>query len=127
MVTPHPALAALDDPRCGLVLSTTHVTVLRQDDSDVDPYEAVDVDEPRVSVPAHISAPSGDDVAVGGAKEVVTAVAYLPTSVALEAGDRLYDQHSGETYSVVWHRHRRGLGLDHLHVGLRAVKGGANG
>lgn len=109
------------------MLSTTHVTVVRQDDEDVDPYEVVQTDEPRVSVPAHISAPSGDDVAVGGAKEVVTAVAYLPTSITLEAGDQLYDQQTGESYSVVWHRKRRGLGLDHLHVGLRAVKGGANG
>jgi hypothetical protein len=110
------------------MLSTTNLMIVRQDAcGDIDPYEPVEVEEKRIPIPGHISAPSGNDVAVGGLKEVVSAVAYLPSSVVLEPGDQLYEPNSGETYSIVWSRHRRGLGLDHLHVGLQVVKGGANG
>lgn len=108
-----------------MLIATTTVTVVRT--ASGDPYETGSTSNAYSALPAHISAPSGSDRVVGGDQEVVSAVAYLPVGTALERTDRITDVATGITYAVVWSRARAGLGLDHVHVGLRAVEGASNG
>ncbi len=108
-----------------MLLTTTTVTVTRI--ATGDPYEDATTSTPYAGLRAHVSAPSGADAAVGGDSEVVTAVAYLPDGTTIERTDRITDDSTGETYAVVWSRKREGVGLDHVHVGLRGVKGASNG
>lgn len=72
-----------------------------------------------------ITAPAGSDDVVGGHKEIVDAVMLAPAAPVVEHTDFVTDDDTAEQYRVVWIRRRRGLGLDHQVVGLRAVKGGA--
>jgi hypothetical protein len=110
-----------------MLIPTTTVTVITLDTSGpVDPYEDTGVEETHTVMPAHISAPGGVDAPVGGDKEVVTAVAFLPGHAVVTTTDRVSDNLTGDTYAVVWTRRRRGLGLDHVEAGLRSVKGGAS-
>lgn len=69
--------------------------------------------------------PSGSDLVVGGQKEVVDAKMIAPASPTIQHTDLVVEPSSGDTYRIVWVRRRRGLGLDHQVVGLRAVTGGA--
>lgn len=108
-----------------MLVATTTVTVRRT--ATGDPYEDASTSTPYSALAAHVSAPSGADVATGGDKEVVTATAYLPAGTTLQRSDRITDDATGITYAIVWSRARRGLGLDHVHVGLRATTGAANG
>lgn len=111
-----------------MLVPTTTVTVTSLDVSTpADPYEDTGVDETYVTLRAHLSAPGGIDAPVGGDKEVVSAVAFLPGHAVVCSTDRITDHLTGDTYAVVWTRRRRGLGLDHVEVGLRSVKGGASG
>jgi len=109
-----------------LPLATTTVTIRRPEGGD-DPYEA---DRGSLVVRgrrAHIGSPHGSETIVGGSKEVVDAVLRLDPSPCLTHRDLVTDDGTGECWSVVWVRQRQGLGLDHQAVGLRAVKGGADG
>lgn len=108
-----------------MILATTTVVVTTIT-GDADPYESASAVDSE-AMPAHISAPSGTDLAVGGDKEVIDATGYLPADATVLRGDRITDQGSGVAYAVVWRLHRRGLGLDHLTVGLRTVGGAASG
>lgn len=103
---------------------TTTVTIA--DPASGDPYEDSAVTT-RTGIPAHVSAPTGTDESVGGDKEIVDAEAYLPAGTAVARTSRLTDDATAITYAATWVRARRGLGLDHVHVGLRAVRGGSNG
>jgi len=109
-----------------VVIGTTTVTITGQA-ADVDPDEAATVVTVASGVRAHLSSPTGIDVAVGGDKEVVDMVAYLPAGTTVEPSDRLVDDTTGITYSIVWTRARHGLGLAHVACGVRGVRGGANG
>ena len=102
---------------------TTTVTI--HDIATGDPYES-SATTTRTGIPAHVSAPGGADEVVGGDKEVVNAEAYLPAGTTLDRTSRLTDDATGVTYAVTWVRARRGLGLDHVHAGLRSVRGGAS-
>lgn len=108
-----------------MVLSTTVVTITGVA-ADVDPYETATVVTVAENVRAHLSSPTGDDLAVGGDKEVISAVCYLPAGTAVEPSHRIADA-SGLTHEVVWVRERTGLGLDHVACGIRSVRGGADG
>ena len=108
-----------------MVLSTTTVTITGQA-ADVDPYEAATVVTIAENVRAHLSSPTGDDLAVAGDKEVITAVCYLPDGTAVLPSHRLTDR-SGIVHDVVWVRERVGLGLGHVAAGIRSVRGGASG
>jgi hypothetical protein len=103
---------------------TTTVTIT--DIATGDPYED-SATTTRTAIPAHVSAPSGTDESVGGDKEIVDAEAYLPAGTAVASTSRVTDTATAITYAVTWVRARRGLGLDHVHLGLRAVRGGSNG
>ncbi len=107
------------------MIFTTRIDVLRPDGSG-DPYEPAGA-PPTVYAdqPAHIGSPTGDDVAVGGDKELVTAVLLAPVRLDLQHVDLIVDRRTGERYRVVWTRRRTGLGLSHARAGLAAVKGGA--
>lgn len=107
-----------------MLIATTTATVTRSVGTG-DPYEAATTSTPYVGVRAHFSAPSGDDVAVGGDKEVIQATCYLPAGTVIQRSDIVTDDATGADYAVVWSRKRVGLGLDHVVVGLRAVNGGA--
>jgi hypothetical protein len=109
-----------------VLIVTTTVTLTRPA-ADGDPYEAPTLTTTAAGVPAHISSPSGDDLKVGGDKEVITAVAYLPAGTDVVRTDRITDDNQGTAWEVSWLQARRGLGLDHVQVGLRVVSGGANG
>lgn len=74
-----------------------------------------------------IVAPSGSDVVAGGQKEIVDAVLLVDPDVTIEHTDLVTDEDTSDAYRVVWVRRRRGLGLDHLVVGMRAVTGAASG
>lgn len=106
------------------VIWTTTVTVA--DPIAGDPYED-SLTTTRTGIPAHVSAPSGTDESVGGDKEIVDAEGYLPAGACVTRASRITDDATAITYAVTWVRARRGLGLDHVHVGLRAVQGGSNG
>jgi hypothetical protein len=109
-----------------MLVTTDSVTIERTAGTG-DPYESATVTTIATATPARISAPSGDDLVVGGAKEVVDAVLYLDPAPVLAFGDIVVDEATDERYRVAWVRQRRGLGLDHQHAGLTAVKGGAVG
>ena len=109
-----------------MIIDTTTVTIVRPDASG-DPYEAATTITVATGVRAHISAPSGNDLAIGGDKEVISAVAYLPAGTTVTRADQITDDQTGDTYTVAWSHARRGLGLDHVQLGLRAVEGAANG
>lgn len=110
-----------------LTVPTTTVTITRAN-GDGDPYE-----EPAtpatiaVALPAHISGPSGADLRVGGAQEIIDAVLLIDVAPALERADLVADDLTGASYRTTWSVRRTGLGLDHQKAGLVAVKGGANG
>lgn len=107
-----------------MIVATTTATIVRPVGTG-DPYEAATTTTVASGLRAHFSAPSGEDRAVGGDKELISATAYLPAGVAVQRLDRITDDNEGSTYAVVWSRARQGLGLDHVVVGLRAVNGGA--
>lgn len=109
-----------------VLIPTTTISV-RRGVGVVDPYEAAAETVVSSGVAAHISAPSGSDQAVGGDKELVTAVALLPPGIDIVYSDDLVDERTNERYFVAWIRSRAGLGLDHVKAGLRQVKGGASG
>lgn len=110
----------------GVLIPTTTISV-RRGVGIVDPYEAAAETVVSTGVAAHISSPGGFDQAVGGDKELVTAVALLPDGTDIVYSDELVDERTGERYFVAWVRSRAGVGLDHVKAGLRAVKGGASG
>ena len=109
-----------------VLIPTTTVRIVRPDGV-VDPYEPNTETNVASGVPAHLSAPGGTDIAIGGDKEVVTAVALLPAGTDVARYDDIVDERTSERYFVAWTRARFGLGLNHVKVGLRAVKGGASG
>jgi hypothetical protein len=106
-------------------LSTTSVRIDRPT-SGGDPYDTATLSVVVAATPAHISAPSGRETQTGGQQETVDAV-LLCAVADLSHYDLVTDLATDETWSVVWVRHRRGLGLDHMHAGLRAVHGGSSG
>lgn len=108
-----------------MVLSTTTVTITGTT-ADADPYDTDTATTVATGVRAHLSSPTGDDLAVGGDKEVITAVCYLPAGTAVLPSHRITDA-SGLTHAVVWVRQRTGVGLDHVVCGIRSVRGGADG
>lgn len=107
-------------------IPTTTVSV-RRGVGIVDPYEAASETVVSSGVAAHIGSPSGADQAVGGDKEVVSAVALLPPGTDIVYSDDLVDERTAERYTVAWVRSRAGLGLDHVKAGLHQTKGGASG
>lgn len=107
------------------MIATTTVDIERPHATS-DPYEAAPTVHGERSVPAHLSAPSARDVAIGGDKEVITAVCFLPIATDVGRSDRIVDAQGG-TYDVTWVQRRRGLGLDHTVAGVRIVNGAANG
>lgn len=72
-----------------------------------------------------ITAPAGTDLVVGGQKEIVDATMIAPPTPIIQHIDIVNEPATGDAYRVVWVRRRRGLGLDHQVVGLRAVVGGS--
>jgi hypothetical protein len=109
-----------------VLIDTTTVTITRPTASG-DPYEAATVTTVAAGVRAHIGSPSGTDQHVGGDKEVISAVCYVPAGTDVVRSDLIADDQTGTAYSVVWSTRRRGLGLDHVQVGLRTVQGVSNG
>lgn len=109
-----------------VLIPTTTVTVTRQAGTG-DGWVVAATTTPYSALPAHVSAPSGRDSIVGGDAETVTAVAYLQPGVTIRHDDLVTDDRSGIVHEVVWVRERVGLGLGHVHVGMRAVRGGASG
>jgi len=108
------------------VLWTTALTVTRPDGSG-DPYEAATTTTVTTGLSAHVSAPSGADLHVGGAQQTITAVALCEPAPALQRGDLVTDPATGSTFAVAWVLQRVGLGLDHQKAGLSATAGAANG
>lgn len=109
-----------------VLIPTTTVAIKRQTGV-VDPYEAATETTVAAGIAAHVGTPSGSDRAVGGDKEVLTAVALLPAGTDIVFSDELVDERTSERYFVAWTRSRAGLGLDHVKCGLRGVKGGSSG
>lgn len=109
-----------------MLITTTTVTVTRQAGTG-DSWVPASTTTAYSGLAAHVSAPAGRDSIAGGDAEVVTAVAYLPSGTVIRHDDLITDDTSGIQHEVVWVRQRDGLGLDHVHIGLRAVRGGASG
>ena len=110
-----------------MLISTTTVTLTRPA-GDGDPYVDPGVATPiATGVPAHISAPTGNDSVVGGDQERVDAILLIDPTPALDRTMLVADDVTGEQYAISWTRERTGLGLGHQKAGLRAVKGGSNG
>lgn len=109
-----------------MLIATTTLVVTRPVATG-DPYEAAYWSDIADNIPAHISTPPGTADTTGGDKEVLTAAAYVPVGTDIERSDLVIDDGTGLTYEVLSVSPRRGLGMDHLHLLLRLVKGGANG
>lgn len=106
-----------------LPLMTSTATIERPA-GDSDPYEMASVDTIASQVPAHVSAPKGDAAKVGGAKETIDVVIYLPAGQDVDRYDRITID--GETtYSAQWVIGRAGLGLAYTSVGAQRVEGAA--
>lgn len=108
------------------MIATTTVAITTVDGSG-DPYEVATTTLLACGVPAHIGQPSGRDAAVGGDAMVIDAVGWLWTCPDVPRSATLTDEATEQTYAVAWSQRRRGLGLDHLVVGLRYAEGASNG
>lgn len=109
-----------------LTLTTTTGTVLRPPAGD--PYETAA--EPTVvatGIPAHVSAPTGSEIDIGGQLERIDVVLLTEPDTDLRHTDLWRDDGTGDVYRVAWLRLRRGLGLNHLKAGLVAYDGAAAG
>lgn len=109
-----------------MLIATTTVTVTRPVATG-DPYEAATVATVVAGVAAHVSTPPGTADTTGGDKEVLTASVYVPVGTSIVRSDLVADDGTGLVYEVLSVSQRRGLGLDHLQLLVRLVKGGANG
>ena len=109
-----------------MLIATTTVVVTRPVATG-DPYEAASSSDIADNIPAHISTPPGTADTTGGDKEVLTATAYVPLDTDIVRSDLVADDGTGLVYEVLSVSQRRGLGLDHLQLLVRLVKGGANG
>ena len=74
------------------------------------------------AVPAHISAPGGDEDRDGGTRELTAARLLCQTTDLLHT-DRVVDDSTGITFEVLAVQHRRGLGLDHTVADLQRITG----
>lgn len=108
-----------------MILATTTATVRRPVDGD--PYETAVATVVAAGLPAHISAPGGNEIDQGGQLEQVTALLLAPAGTDLTHTDLVTDDSTDEQYRVAWVRERQGLGLDHIVAGLVAYDGGATG
>lgn len=108
------------------LLATTTVTV-RQPNAELDPYEEADSTNLVAGWPGHIGSPSGTEQQSGGQQERVDAVLLCDPIDGLDHTCIVTDDATAETWTVTWVRKRRGLGLDHMRVGLVAVSGGSGG
>lgn len=103
-------------------LSTTTIRVLRPNPSN-EPYEAKGAPTVVASgVRAHISSPSGREIASGGSQEVVQ-FRLSCDPVDLNHLDQVQDETTDELYEVEWARQRIGVGLDYTQAGLKQVSG----
>lgn len=105
-----------------MLITTTTATIERPSTTG-DPYETDTLTTVATDVPAHLSAPSGRDRAVGGDKEIIEAVVYLPAGTDVDRYDLLTVD--GVQYATVWVMGRSGLGLSYTSVGVRTVHGAA--
>jgi hypothetical protein len=107
-----------------VTLATTTITVLRvPDDPARDPYDPEPEPEQVVSgVRASISSPYGREDVAGGSREVVNFGLHADPC-DLRHTDTVRDDRTGETFTVVWVKHRTGFGLDHVRAGLQHVSG----
>ena len=109
-----------------LPISSTTVTVTRTDGTG-DPYETATAATVVAGLRSHVSVPTGQDLRVGGAQEIVDAVLLTQPSPQLRRADAVTCNQTGDRYRITWVRTRPGLGLTHQQAGLVAVKGAANG
>jgi hypothetical protein len=103
-----------------VLLSTTTVTISRPDTTAA-PYDPqADPTTVAMGIPAHIGQESGRAATDGTTQETVTW--RLDCDLAdLIHDDIVLDERTGLTYTVVWARPRRGLGLDHTEASLVQV------
>lgn len=106
-------------------VATTTITISRPR-TDEDPYDTPVVRPVANGIRAVIGSPSGRDHILGGHQEIVTAKLDCDPC-DLKHYDRVTDDTTDDTYSVVSIRTRVGLGLDHIEAGLNAVAGASNG
>jgi hypothetical protein len=105
--------------------ATTTITVRRRTAGE-DAYTETTAQQVCTQVRAHIGSPSGRDLRVGGDQQMITDRLDCDV-IDLRPSDQVTDDGNCAAYEVVWTRHRRGLGLDHLEAGLVEVIGAANG
>lgn len=89
-----------------------------------DPYDAQPAPtQVAAGVRAHISSPSGEEVTVGGSRELVR-FELSCDPVDLHHLDQVEDEQTGEVYQVEWARARVGFsGLAHTQAALQQVSG----
>lgn len=105
-------------------VATTTIRVLRVPvDLNLDRYDAQPAEVVVVSgVRAHISSPAGSERNLSGSQEIATR--HLDCDVVdLTHNDRVQDETTGVTYSVVWAQRRPGMGLDRMEAELQVVEG----
>lgn len=106
-----------------MLIATTKATIERPMLTDGDPYEADYLETVATDLPAHLSAPSGRDQDVGGDKEIIDAVVYLPAGTDVGRYDQIII--GAERYAAVWAMGRSGLGMSYTIAGVRVVHGAA--
>lgn len=100
-------------------LATTTVSI--SDTARPEPYEAATATVRASGVPAHISAPSGQERSGSDGLERIDAVLLVDATVA--RNDTVTDEATAAVYRVAWVTVRTGLGLDHARAGLVATAG----
>lgn len=105
------------------LLATSTATIERPD-ADGDPYEAAAVVTVASQVPAHLSEPTAEARTVGGSKETIDAVVYLPAGQDVTRYD-IITLDGTEQYQALWVVGRSGLGLAYTSVGVRRSAGQA--
>jgi hypothetical protein len=105
-------------------VATTTVTVWTL--TDTEPGDAPTLTLLVQGVPAHIGQPKGSERwAPGGGTSRVDAVCWCALTPEVTATGRVVDDTTAEVWEILAVAHRRGLGLDHTRIDLRATTGRA--
>lgn len=107
-------------------LTTTTYTVRRASNITEDSGEALQFEDIQTGLPGNTVYLSGSESVVGGDRERVDA-RILVEPADITKSDHLVDELTGDTWQVAFARHRTGLGLDHLVLGVYQVTGTARG
>lgn len=104
-------------------VATTTITVLRSDQDGTKDLRNPPTFSTTLAagVRAVIGSPGGDEDTTSGQREEVNFRLDCDPVASMRHDDRVVDEHTSETYEVIWVKQRYGLGLDHTVADLRQI------